>query len=137
MLDDCFVERIASEVYVRPEQVASTIRLLDGGATIPFVARYRKDVVGNLDEALIEIIAERNSYYIGVVNRRRNILDACTKAGVLTDELRAKIDGCFDKAVLEDLYLPFKPKRRTKASAAEDQGLAPLADALGKAGIAL
>ena len=130
MLDDCFIERIASEVSVRPEQVAATVRLLDGGATIPFVARYRKDVVGSLDEAQIETIAERNSYYIGVVNRRRNILDACTKAGVLTDELRAKIDACYDKSVLEDLYLPFKPKRRTKASAAEDQGLAPLADFL-------
>ena len=130
MLDDCFIERIASEISVRPEQIAATIRLLDGGATIPFVARYRKDVVGNLDEAQIETIAERNSYYIGVLNRRRNILDACTKAGVLTDEFHAKIDACFDKTVLEDLYLPFKPKRRTKASAAEDQGLVPLADFL-------
>lgn len=132
MLDDCFVERIANELSVRSEQVAATIRLLDGGATIPFVARYRKDVVGNLDEAQIETIAERNSYFIGVVNRRRNIVDACTKAGVLTDALREQIDTCFDKAILEDLYLPFKPKRRTKASAAEEQGLAPLADFLMK-----
>lgn len=128
MIEQKFVERIAEEAGVKPEQVARTIPLFDKGATIPFVARYRKDVTGNLDEERLERIFERNAYFTALTNRRNAILENIEKQGALTDELRAKIDACFDQTLLEDLYAPFKKQRRTKASVAKEQGLDPLAD---------
>ncbi|HUW59610.1 MAG TPA: Tex family protein [Candidatus Bathyarchaeia archaeon] len=108
--------------------VTAAIRLLESGATVPFIARYRKDLTGGLDDAQIEAIADANNYFIGVTNRRHTVLDAIEKQGALTDELRQRIEQCATKTELEDIYLPFKPKRKNKATQAEEQGLTPLAD---------
>ncbi len=130
MLESKFIARIAQEISLNEEQVARAIELFDGGATIPFVARYRKDVTGNLDEAQLEAVQERAQYLAALAQRRDSILDTIGKQGKLTEELRAQIDACFDRTRLEDLYLPFKPMRRTKATAAREKGLEPLADFL-------
>jgi len=130
MLDSNLVELISQELALTPQQVAAVIHLFDSGATAPFIAHYRKDVTGHIEEAKLEAVAERNNYYIGVMNRRAAIKEALEKQEKLTDELRAQIDAATDKVVLEDIYLPFKNKRRTKATQAEEQGLAPLADFL-------
>ncbi len=128
MIEQKFVEHIAKELVLRPEQVAAAIPLFDKGGTVPFVARYRKDVTGNLDEVQLEQIQERNEYFIALTNRRNAILENIAKQEKLTDELRAQIEACFDQTTLEDLYLPFKKQRRTKATVAREQGLEPLAE---------
>jgi len=128
MLEAAMVERIASEAGVKPEQVGAAVQLLDKGATIPFVARYRKDVTGNLDEVQLERIAERNHYYTSLLQRRNSIVENVRKQGKLSPKLEEALRACLDKNELEDLYLPFKQKRRTKATAAREQGLEPLAD---------
>lgn len=128
MIEMKFVERIAQEAHARPEQVAAAIGLFDKGATVPFVARYRKDVTHNLDEVKLETIHDRNMYFIALTNRRNAVLENIAKQNALTDDLRAQIEGCFDQTSLEDLYLPFKKQRRTKATMAKDQGLEPLAE---------
>ena len=130
MLESKFIGRIAQEVALKHEQVQRTIELFDSGATIPFVARYRKDVTGNLDETQLEAVHERAQYFAALAQRRDSILDTIEKQGKLTGELRAEIDACFDRTRLEDLYLPFKPARRTKATVAREKGLEPLADFL-------
>ncbi|HOD51707.1 MAG TPA: Tex family protein [Candidatus Hydrogenedentes bacterium] len=130
MLESKFINRIAQEVSLREEQVARAIELFEGGATIPFVARYRKDLTGSLDETRLEAIHERAQYFSSLAQRRDSVLDIIDKQGKLTGELRAEIDACFDRTHLEDLYLPFKPTRRTKATAAREKGLEPLADFL-------
>ena len=128
MLDTKFVERIASEAGTTAKQVAAALDLLDAGATVPFVARYRKDATGNLDEVKLEAIGEANVYYTALVQRRAAVIDNISRQGKLTDELRAAIEACTDKDALEDIYLPFKKKRRTKATVAREQGLEPLAE---------
>ncbi len=128
MLEEKSVERIANELSLKPSAVAMIARLLEGGATIPFIARYRKDATGGLDEGPIEAVAERCRQCAGVANRRRAILEALEADGALSDELRGRIEACEDKARLEDIYLPYKAKRRTRASTALEQGLGPLAD---------
>jgi len=133
MIEVPFVEHIATALSARrpditSEQVSAAIALLNGGATIPFVARYRKDAVGHLDETQLEFVLERSRYFTGIANRRKTILEAINKQGKLTEELRQLIEQCADRVVLEELYLPFKAKRHTKATVAEEQGLAPLAD---------
>ncbi|MBI3118340.1 MAG: RNA-binding transcriptional accessory protein, partial [Candidatus Hydrogenedentes bacterium] len=130
MIEQKFVEHVAHEVGARPGQVEAAIRLFDKGATVPFVARYRKDVTGNLNEEKLERIEERNGYFSAMLSRRAAILDNIEKQGKLTPELRASIEGAMDQTGLEDLYLPFKKQRRTKASIAIEQGLEPLADFL-------
>lgn len=130
MIESKYVERIALGLGVRPQQVSAAIELLSSGATMPFVARYRKDVTGNLNEEQLETIAERNSYFIGLADRRKFVLETIEKQGQMTDALRAQIEAADDKTTLEDLYLPFKKTRRTKASVAREQGLEPLADYL-------
>jgi uncharacterized protein len=130
MIEPKFVERIAVEVSARPEQVAAAIPLFDKGATVPFVARYRKDATGRLDEARLEKIEELNTHFIALTSRRNAILENIAKQGKLTDALRQQIEECLDQTVLEDLYLPFKKQRRSKATAAVEQGLEPLADFL-------
>ena len=102
--------------------------LLEGGATVPFIARYRKEATGNLDEVKIQDIDECRLYYTALEQRREAILASIQGQGKLTDELKQKIAGCYSKGELEDLYLPFKPKRRTKAGEAMRLGLGPLAD---------
>jgi len=122
--------RIAAELEVRDNQVAAAVALLDGGATVPFIARYRKEATGALDDAQLRTLEERLRYLRELDERREAIKSSITEQGKLTDELAAQIDAADTKARLEDLYLPYKPKRRTKAQIAREAGLEPLADQL-------
>ena len=127
-VDERFLELITREAGARPDQVLQTVRLFDEGATIPFIARYRKDVTGNLDERQIALIYDRNRYFNELIERRSSILNTIREQEKLTTELESQIMECSDKTTLEDLYLPFKPKRRTKATVARERGLQQLAD---------
>ncbi|WP_277032809.1 Tex family protein [Caballeronia mineralivorans] len=124
------VQRIATELSVQPRQVAATVQLLDEGATVPFIARYRKEVTGNLDDTQLRNLEERLIYLRELEDRRAVIVQSIDEQGKLTPELRAAVEGADSKQVLEDLYLPYKPKRRTRAMIAREAGLQPLADAL-------
>ncbi|WP_176047171.1 Tex family protein [Burkholderia sp. BCC1644] len=124
------VQRIATELSVQPRQVAAAVQLLDEGSTVPFIARYRKEVTGNLDDTQLRQLEERLLYLRELEDRRATILSSIDEQGKLTDELRAAIDTADSKQVLEDLYLPYKPKRRTRAQIAREAGLEPLAQAL-------
>ena len=119
---------IAQELSLQPRNVASVVELLATGATVPFIARYRKEATGGLDEVQIRTIEERRSYLLELEERRQTVIAEITKQGKLTADLEKKIRACPTKAELEDLYLPFKPKRRTRASIAQEKGLEPLAD---------
>jgi len=122
--------RLAEELSVRPEQVAATVELLDGGATVPFIARYRKEVTGALDDTQLRQLDERLRYLRELEERREAVLAAIDEQGKLDSTLKATIQAADTKQRLEDLYLPFKKKRRTKAQIAREAGLEPLADAL-------
>jgi uncharacterized protein len=119
---------IAAELQIAEGQVERTLALLGEGATLPFIARYRKEATGNLDEVQIGKIAERGEYLAELDARKKTVLAEIESQGKLTPELRARIEGTLEKTVLEDLYLPFKPKRRTRATIARDKGLEPLAE---------
>ena len=121
---------IATELGVREPQVRAAVDLLDGGATVPFVARYRKEATGGLDDAQLRTLEERLRYLRELEERRQAILESIEAQGKLDEPLRAKILAADSKARLEDIYLPYKPKRRTKAQIAREAGLEPLADAL-------
>lgn len=123
-------QRIANELNVQEWQVKAAVDLLDGGATVPFIARYRKEVTGTLDDAQLRTLEERLRYLRELEDRRKTILDSIKEQGKLTDELALQINTADTKARLEDLYLPYKPKRRTKAQIAREAGLEPLADLL-------
>jgi uncharacterized protein len=120
--------KLVEELKISPRQIAAVARLLAEGNTIPFIARYRKEVHGNLDEVQIGRIQERLNYHRELDERRATIIKSIESQGKLTDELKAKIIACETKTALEDLYLPFKPKRRTRAMIARERGLEPLAD---------
>ena len=120
--------RIAAEVGVGPNQVGAVNRLLAEGSTVPFIARYRKEAHGNLDEVQIGKIQDRVKYYTELEERKDAILKSIDEQGKLTDELRGKIVACWQKSALEDLYQPYKPKRRTRAQVAKEKGYEPLAD---------
>ncbi|TVL93464.1 Tex family protein [Streptomyces sp. SAJ15] len=122
--------RIAEELGVRERQVKSAVELLDGGATVPFIARYRKEVTESLDDAQLRTLEERLRYLRELEDRRTAILDSVRSQGKLDEALEAQILAADSKARLEDIYLPFKPKRRTKAQIAREAGLEPLADGL-------
>ena len=122
--------RIATELSVRVEQVQATVELLDGGATVPFVARYRKEVTGGLDDAQLRTLDERLKYLRELEDRREAILKSVREQGKLDAALEAQIMAADNKGRLEDIYLPYKPKRRTKAEIAKEAGLEPLADLL-------
>ena len=124
------ISRLAIELGVRPEQVSATVELLDGGATVPFIARYRKEVTGALDDIQLRQLDERLRYLRELEERRSAVLTAIDEQGKLDGPLKASIDAAETKQRLEDLYLPFKKKRRTKAQIAREAGLEPLADAL-------
>ncbi len=124
------VQVIATELGVGPHQVAAAVALLDEGATVPFVARYRKEVTGNLDDTHLRTVEERLRYLRELEERRAAILASIEEQGKLTAELRGTIESAVTKQALEDLYLPYKPKRRTRAQIAREAGLEPLADAL-------
>jgi len=122
------VIKIASELALRPQQVAATAELLEGGATIPFIARYRKEVTGSLDEVAITAIRDRLNQLKELDDRRQSIIKSLEERKLLTDELEEKIMQAETMAVLEDIYLPYRPKRRTRATIAREKGLEPLAD---------
>ncbi|SDW58951.1 Tex family protein [Nitrosomonas communis] len=124
------VQLIAKELSVVPSQVAAAINLLDNGATVPFIARYRKEATNNLDDTQLREIEERVQYLRELEDRRMTILASIEEQGKLTDELRLAIEQAATKQLLEDIYLPYKPKRRTRAQIAREAGLEPLADAL-------
>ncbi|MDO3526115.1 Tex family protein [Ralstonia pseudosolanacearum] len=124
------VSRIAAELSVKPQQVAAAVQLLDEGATVPFIARYRKEATDNLDDTQLRNLEERLLYLRELEDRRAAILASIEEQGKLTDPLRAAIEAAETKQVLEDLYLPYKPKRRTRAQIARECGLEPLAQAL-------
>lgn len=123
-------QRIAEELSARPEQVTSAVQLLDDGATVPFIARYRKEVTGGLDDTQLRTLEERLRYLRELEERRDTILKSITEQDKLTPELEKDIRSADTKTRLEDLYLPYKPKRRTKAQIARESGLEPLADML-------
>jgi uncharacterized protein len=121
---------IANTLNLSMQSLVAVIGLLNEGGTVPFIARYRKEATGNLDEVQIRDIEEKLAYFRDLVSRRETILSSILEQGKLTDELKARIEATFDRAELEDLYLPYRPKRRTKATIARDRGLGPLADYL-------
>lgn len=118
---------ISRAIDVSLKSLVSTVGLLDEGATVPFIARYRKEVTGNLDEVQIREIEDKTQYFRELEERRATVLSTIQEQGKLTDELKAKIEAAMEKNELEDLYLPYKPKRRTKAQIAREKGLEPLA----------
>jgi uncharacterized protein len=124
------VKAIAAELNVNASQVAATVTLLDEGSTVPFIARYRKEVTGNLDDTQLRTLEERLIYLRELEDRRAAIIASIEEQGKMTDALRQAIEAGATKQTLEDLYLPYKPKRRTKAQIAREAGLEPLADAL-------
>ncbi len=124
------ITQIAQEIKVKPEQVKTAVELLDGGATVPFIARYRKEATGGLDDIQLRELEFRLSYLRELADRREVVLKAIDEQGKLTDALRVSIADCATKQELEDLYLQFKLKRRTKGQMAREAGLEPLADKL-------
>ena len=128
MLQQHLAERVASELSIPVRQVAAALALFDEGATVPFVARYRKEVTGGLDEVQLRDVLERAEYIEELEERRAAILKSIEEQGKLDDALRARIMAAQTKQALEDLYLPYKPKRRTRATIARERGLEPLAE---------
>lgn len=127
---DRIARTIATEIKARSEQVGAAIKLLDEGATVPFVARYRKEATGGLDDTQLRLLSERLTYLRELEARRETILNSIKDQGKLTDDLSKSIARAETKAQLEDIYLPYKPKRRTKAMIARENGLEPLVDAI-------
>jgi protein Tex len=128
MIQERFIGLIAEDVNVRPDQVIAAVSLFDKGATVPYVARYRKDETGDLSENKLERIAERNDYFTALITRRDALLDNIEKQGKLTDDVRSVFETCEDHLRLEDLSLPFKKQRNNRAAIAANKGLLPLAD---------
>ncbi|MER6893271.1 Tex-like N-terminal domain-containing protein, partial [Amycolatopsis sp. NPDC000740] len=123
-------QRIAEELGVREGQVKAAVTLLDEGSTVPFIARYRKEVTGELDDAQLRTLEERLRYLRELDERRGAVLESIRSQGKLDEALEAQILAADTKSRLEDIYLPYKPKRRTKAQIAREAGLEPLADGL-------
>ncbi|MFA7400036.1 MAG: Tex-like N-terminal domain-containing protein, partial [Sideroxydans sp.] len=123
-------QRLAAEIAAKPAQIAAAIALLDEGATVPFISRYRKEATGGLDDIQLRMLEDRLRYLRELENRRAAIIASITEQGKMTPELLKAVSLATDKTHLEDLYLPYKPKRRTKAQIALEAGLQPLADAL-------
>ena len=121
------IDLIAKKLNLRAKQVENTVQLLTTGATIPFVSRYRKEATGGLNEVQVSQVKEEHARLEELVHRRDYILQTIEEQGKLTDDLRLRIADCWDATVLEDLYLPFKPKRKTRAEVARKRGLEPLA----------
>ena len=124
------LNRMVAEVGASSRQIAAVEKLLGEGSTVPFIARYRKEAHGNLDEVAIGKIKDRLEYYTELESRKETILKSIDEQGKLTDELRGKIADCWQKSALEDLYQPYKPKRRTRAQVAREKGFEPLADSI-------
>ena len=127
-MKEIYIKYIAERLEVKDWQVENCAGLFEEGATIPFISRYRKERTGGLDEVAVAEIRHWNDVFVEMEKRKATILETISQAGALTDELRRKIENCVESRELEDLYLPFKPKRRTRATAAKEAGLEPLAD---------
>ena len=122
-----FTSKIAKELNLSAKVVENTLELLNNGATIPFISRYRKEQTGGLDEVNIGLIKDLYDKEVELSKRKETVIKTITEAGKMTKELLQQIEECPNAAQLEDLYLPFKPKRRTKAQIAKEKGLEPLA----------
>jgi uncharacterized protein len=131
-LDAQCLSHIAAGLNLPLPSVRSVLTLLDEGSTVPFIARYRKEATGNLDEVQIRDVAEKVDYFRELLQRRETVLTSIAEQGKLTDDLKASILASMDRNQLEDLYLPYKPRRRTKATSARERGLEPLADYIWK-----
>src|SRR6202000_466783 len=123
-------KKLAAELSIAEKQVSATIALLDEGATVPFISRYRKEVTGSLDEVQVTTLRDRIQQLRDLDKRREAILNSLTEMGKLTPELLKQIDDTETMVALEDIYLPYRPKRKTRATAAREKGLQPLADML-------
>lgn len=108
------VKIIAGELGLAPEKVKNTVELLEGGATIPFIARYRKEATGSMDEVVVGAVKDMYERLKTIVQRKETVIATIEEQGKMTPELKRRIDGCFDAVELEDIYLPFRPKRRTR-----------------------
>src|SRR2546421_5779280 len=122
--------RIADELSLRPEQVEKTLDLSSGGATVPFIARYRKEVTGGLDEVQIQAVIDGARRLRELADRRESVIASIEQQGKMTPELARALATAATRTELEDLYLPYRPKRRTRATIARERGLEPLADLL-------
>ena len=127
---DTHVTKIAAELQIKPSQIAATAKLLEEGGTVPFIARYRKEATGTLDEVAITAIRDRLDQLVELDSRRKAILDSLEERKLLTDPLRDSVNAAETMASLEDIYLPYRPKKRTRATIAKEAGLEPLATAL-------
>src|SRR4051794_7211747 len=127
ILTPALLLHISNLLNVPLRGLGAVIELLDDGGTVPFIARYRKEATGNLDEVQIRAVEEKLAYFRELEDRRESILASIAEQGKLTDELKTRIEATLDKNELEDLYLPYRPKRRTKATIAREKGLEPLA----------
>lgn len=127
-MEKSWIDRISRQLDIKPLQVSNTLQMLEGGATVPFIARYRKERTGSLDETFIDTIQQEFTKLKELAQRKETILSAIDEQGKLTPELAKQIKDCFDPVILEDLYLPYKKKRETKADKARQLGLEPLAD---------
>ena len=123
-------KKIASELSVTEKQVSATVDLLDEGATVPFISRYRKEMTGSLDEVQVAAIRDRMQQLRELDKRREAILKSLTELGKLTPELTAAVNAAESMTILDDIYLPYRPKRKTRATTAREKGLQPLADLL-------
>jgi len=129
-MNEAPIQKIAQELSLTPKQVQAASDLLSEGATVPFIARYRKEATGSLDEVAITAVRDRLNQLMELDKRREAILKSLEERGQLTDELKEKILLAETMAVLEDIYLPYRPKRRTRATVAKERGLEPLAQHL-------
>ena len=122
------LERISQELGIESWKIEKAVELLDQGSTVPFIARYRKEVTGSLTDTELRTITERLSYLRNLEERKKTVLEQIESLGKLTDDLKEKIEGCLTLSALEDLYRPYKPKRETRGSKAIKKGLKPLAE---------
>jgi len=129
-MNEQHIQTVADELRLRLAQVQTTARLLADGATVPFIARYRKEATGSLDEVAISAVRDRLVQLVDLDQRREAILKSLAERSLLTDQLKSAIEAAKTLSVLEDLYLPYRPKRRTRAAMAKEKGLEPLADVL-------
>ena len=125
-----FTKLISTELHLQEHAVENTLKLLDEGCTIPFISRYRKERTGGLDEVQITAISNRMEQLLEIAKRKDTVVKTITEQGKMTPELQKRIDDCWESTILEDIYLPYKPKRRTRAQVAREQGLEPLAQLL-------
>lgn len=127
---EAIIERIQAETGVTSRQIKTVVNLLDGGNTIPFIARYRKEMTGNLDENALRLIEERLKYHRNLQQRKEEVIRLIDEQGKLTPELQTQIEAATKMLEIDDIYLPYRPKRKTRASTARARGLQPLADYL-------